>query len=97
MKALKLIKQVTNVKTTLTDTNLQEIEKIEPISAADEANLVIRIKAGVKAALEKLTQAHQSYGVSVALAFQENGLSLSDLIHEGNLGLIKAAQRFYET
>ena len=97
MRQLKITKQVTNRETASLDKNLQEIGKVELISAEEEVELAQRIKQGDKIALEKLTKANLRFVVSVAKQYQNQGLSLPDLINEGNLGLIKAAQRFDET
>ena len=97
MRQLKITKQVTNRETASLDKYLQEIGKVELISAEEEVELAQRIKQGDKIALEKLTKANLRFVVSVAKQYQNQGLSLPDLINEGNLGLIKAAQRFYET
>ncbi len=91
------MKQVTNRETASLDKYLQEIGKVELISAEEEVELAQRIKQGDKIALEKLTKANLRFVVSVAKQYQNQGLSLPDLINEGNLGLIKAAQRFDET
>ena len=97
MRQLKITKQVTNRETASLDKYLQEIGKVELISAEEEVELAQRIKQGDKIALEKLTKANLRFVVSVAQQYQNQGLSLTDLINEGNLGLIKAAQRFDET
>ena len=97
MRQLKITKQVTNRETASLDKYLQEIGKVELISAEEEVELAQRIKQGDKAALEKLTKANLRFVVSVSKQYQNQGLSLPDLINEGNLGLIKAAQRFDET
>ena len=97
MGQLKITKQVTNRETASLDKYLQEIGKVELISAEEEVELAQRIKQGDKIALEKLTKANLRFVVSVAKQYQNQGLSLPDLINEGNLGLIKAAQRFDET
>ena len=97
MRQLKITKQVTNRETASLDKDLQEIGKVELISAEEEVELAQRIKQGDKIALEKLTKANLRFVVSVAKQYQNQGLSLPDLINEGNLGLIKAAQRFDET
>ena len=97
MRQLKITKQVTNRETASLDKYLQEIGKVELISAEEEVRLAQRIKQGDKIALEKLTKANLRFVVSVAKQYQNQGLSLPDLINEGNLGLIKAAQRFDET
>lgn len=97
MRQLKITKQVTNRETASLDKYLQEIGKVDLITAEEEVELAQRIKAGDKIALEKLTKANLRFVVSVAKQYQNQGLSLPDLINEGNLGLIKAAQRFDET
>lgn len=97
MRQLKITKQVTNRETASLDKYLQEIGKVELITAEEEVALAQRIRAGDQAALEKLTKANLRFVVSVSKQYQNQGLSLPDLINEGNLGLIKAAQRFDET
>ncbi|AEV32509.1 sigma-70 family RNA polymerase sigma factor [Owenweeksia hongkongensis] len=97
MRQLKITKQVTNRETASLDKYLQEIGKVELITAEMEVELAQRIKAGDQVALEKLTKANLRFVVSVAKQYQNQGLTLPDLINEGNLGLIKAAQRFDET
>ncbi|HAB32161.1 MAG TPA: RNA polymerase subunit sigma [Cryomorphaceae bacterium] len=97
MRQLKITKQVTNRETASLDKYLQEIGKVELITAQEEVELAQKIKAGDQRALEKLTKANLRFVVSVAKQYQNQGLTLPDLINEGNLGLIKAAQRFDET
>ena len=97
MRQLKITKQVTNRETASLDKYLQEIGKVELITADEEVELAQRIKAGDQIALEKLTKANLRFVVSVAKQYQNQGLTLPDLINEGNLGLIKAARRFDET
>ncbi len=97
MRQLKITKQVTNRETASLDKYLQEIGKVDLITADEEVELAQKIKAGDRVALEKLTKANLRFVVSVAKQYQNQGLSLPDLINEGNLGLIKAAQRFDET
>lgn len=97
MRQLKITKQVTNRETASLDKYLQEIGKVELITAEEEVALAQRIKQGDQVALEKLTKANLRFVVSVSKQYQNQGLSLPDLINEGNLGLIKAAQRFDET
>ncbi|MCE2816476.1 MAG: sigma-70 family RNA polymerase sigma factor [Cryomorphaceae bacterium] len=97
MRQLKITKQVTNRETASLDKYLQEIGKVELITADEEVELAQKIKAGDQRALEKLTKANLRFVVSVAKQYQNQGLTLPDLINEGNLGLIKAAQRFDET
>ena len=97
MRQLKITKQVTNRETASLDKYLQEIGKVDLITADEEVELAQRIKAGDQTALEKLTKANLRFVVSVAKQYQNQGLTLPDLINEGNLGLIKAAKRFGET
>ena len=97
MRQLKITKQVTNRETASLDKYLQEIGKVDLISADEEVTLAKKIKEGDEIALEKLTKANLRFVVSVAKQYQNQGLSLPDLINEGNLGLIKAAKRFDET
>ncbi len=97
MRQLKITKQVTNRETASLDKYLQEIGKVDLITADEEVELAQRIKAGDERALEKLTKANLRFVVSVAKQYQNQGLTLPDLINEGNLGLIKAAKRFDET
>lgn len=97
MRQLKISKQVTNRETASLDKYLQEIGKVDLITADEEVSLAQRIRAGDRAALEKLTKANLRFVVSVSKQYQNQGLSLPDLINEGNLGLIKAANRFDET
>ncbi len=97
MRQLKITKQVTNRETASLDKYLQEIGKVDLISADEEVELAQRIRNGDKVALEKLTKSNLRFVVSVAKQYQNQGLSLPDLINEGNLGLIKAAKRFDET
>ena len=97
MRQLKITKQVTNRETASLDKYLQEIGKVELITADEEVELAQRIRQGDRVALEKLTKANLRFVVSVSKQYQNQGLSLPDLINEGNLGLIKAAQRFDET
>jgi RNA polymerase primary sigma factor len=97
MRQLKITKQVTNRETASLDKYLQEIGRVELITADEEVELAKRIKAGDRAALERLTKANLRFVVSVSKQYQNQGLSLPDLINEGNLGLIKAAERFDET
>jgi RNA polymerase primary sigma factor len=97
MRQLKISKQITNRESQSLDKYLQEIGKVDLITADEEVSLAKRIKAGDQIALEKLTKANLRFVVSVAKQYQNQGLSLGDLINEGNLGLIKAAQRFDET
>jgi RNA polymerase primary sigma factor len=97
MRQLKITKQVTNRETASLDKYLQEIGKVDLITAEEEVELARRIKQGDRLALEKLTKANLRFVVSVSKQYQNQGLTLPDLINEGNLGLIKAAQRFDET
>ena len=97
MRQLKISKQITNRETQSLDKYLQEIGKVDLISSDEEVNLAQRIRQGDPIALEKLTKANLRFVVSVAKQYQNYGLSLGDLINEGNLGLIKAAKRFDET
>jgi RNA polymerase primary sigma factor len=97
MRQLKIIKQVTNRETPSLDKYLHEIGKVDLITAEEEVELARRIKNGDDKALEKLIKANLRFVVSVSKQYQNQGLSLPDLINEGNLGLIKAAQRFDET
>ena len=94
MRQLKISKQVTNRESASLDKYLLEIGRVDLISPEEEVDLAIRIKAGDEYALEKLTKANLRFVVSVAKQYQNQGLSLPDLINEGNLGLIKAAKRF---
>jgi RNA polymerase primary sigma factor len=97
MRQLKITKSITNRETASLDKYLQEIGREELITAEEEVQLAQRIKQGDQAALEKLTKANLRFVVSVAKQYQNQGLSLPDLINEGNLGLIKAGKRFDET
>jgi len=97
MRQLKITKSITNRESQSLEKYLQEIGKVELISPEEEVKLAIRIKQGDQLALERLTKANLRFVVSVAKQYQNQGLSLPDLINEGNLGLIKAAQRFDET
>ena len=97
MRQLKITKSITNRESASLDKYLQEIGKEELISVEEEVELAQRIKKGDKEALEKLTKANLRFVVSVAKQSQNQGLSLPDLINEGNLGLIKAAEKFDET
>ena len=97
MRQLKITKQITNRETASLDKYLQEIGKVDLITAEEEASLAQKIKAGDTTALEKLTKANLRFVVSVSKQYQNQGLSLPDLINEGNVGLIKAASRFDET
>lgn len=97
MRQLKIVKQVTNRETASLDKYLQEIGREQMITADEEVELAQRIKNGDRRALERLTRANLRFVVSVAKQYQNQGLTLPDLINEGNLGLIKAAERFDET
>jgi RNA polymerase primary sigma factor len=97
MRQLKITKSITNRESQSLEKYLQEIGKVELISPEEEVKLAIRIKQGDQTALDKLTKANLRFVVSVAKQYQNQGLTLPDLINEGNLGLIKAAQRFDET
>jgi len=97
MRQLKITKSITNRESQSLEKYLQEIGKVDLLTPEEEVELAKRIKQGDQIALEKLTKANLRFVVSVAKQYQNQGLSLSDLINEGNLGLIKAAQRFDET
>ena len=97
MRQLKITKQVTNRETKSLDKYLHDISKLSLITAEEEVELAQRIKTGDQVALNKLVNANLRFVVSVAKQYQNQGLTLPDLINEGNLGLIKAAQRFDET
>ena len=97
MRQLTISKQVTNRESQSLDKYLQEIGKLELISTDTEVELAVRIRSGDPVALQKLTKANLRFVVSVAKQYQNHGLSLNDLINEGNVGLIKAGQRFDET
>ncbi|MDE6330328.1 MAG: RNA polymerase sigma factor RpoD/SigA [Muribaculaceae bacterium] len=97
MRQLKITKSITNRESASLDKYLQEIGREELISVQEEVELAQRIKKGDRKALEKLTRANLRFVVSVAKQYQNQGLSLPDLINEGNLGLIRAAQKFDET
>ena len=94
---VKITKQYTNRESQSLDKYLQEIGKVDLLTPDEEIDLAKRIKKGDQRALEKLTKANLRFVVSVAKQYQNQGLSLGDLINEGNLGLIKAAKRFDET
>ena len=97
MRQLKIIKQVTNRESKSLDKYLQDISKIDMITANEEVELAQKIRAGDQLALNKLTTANLRFVVSVAKQYQNQGLKLPDLINEGNVGLVKAAKRFDET
>jgi RNA polymerase primary sigma factor len=97
MRQLKITNQITNRNSDSLEKYLYEIGKIDLLTAEEEVELAKRIKAGDQVALDRLTRANLRFVVSVAKQYQNQGLSLADLVNEGNLGLIKAAQRFDET
>jgi RNA polymerase primary sigma factor len=97
MRQLKITKSITNRESQSLEKYLQEIGKVELIAPEEEVALAVRIKEGDQKALDRLTKANLRFVVSVAKQYQNQGLTLPDLINEGNLGLIKAAQRFDET
>jgi RNA polymerase primary sigma factor len=97
MRQLKITKSITNRESQSLEKYLQEIGKVDLLTPEEEVDLAKKIKEGDQEALERLTKANLRFVVSVAKQYQNQGLSLSDLINEGNLGLIKAAQRFDET
>lgn len=97
MRQLNITKQVTNRETASLDKYLHDIGKVELITAEEEVELALKIKVGDQDALDRLTKANLRFVVSVAKQYQNQGLNLPDLINEGNLGLMKAAQRFDET
>jgi RNA polymerase primary sigma factor len=97
MRQLKITKSITNRDSASLDKYLQEIGREDLITAEDEVELAQKIKQGDQVALEKLVKANLRFVVSVSKQYQNQGLTLPDLINEGNLGLIKAAQRFDET
>jgi RNA polymerase primary sigma factor len=97
MRQLKIIKSITNRESESLEKYLAEISKEEMVSLEEEVELAQRIKKGDKKALERLTRGNLRFVVSVAKQYQNQGLSLADLINEGNLGLLKAAERFDET
>jgi RNA polymerase primary sigma factor len=97
MRQLKITKSITNRESASLDKYLQEIGKEDLITVEEEVELAQRIRKGDKIALERLTRANLRFVVSVAKQYQNQGLSLPDLINEGNLGLIKAAEKFDET
>ncbi|MGZ8542059.1 MAG: sigma-70 family RNA polymerase sigma factor [Chitinophagaceae bacterium] len=97
MRQLKITKSITNRESQSLEKYLQEIGKVELISSEEEVKLAVLIRQGCQKSLDRLTKANLRFVVSVAKQYQNQGLSLPDLINEGNLGLIKAAQRFDET
>jgi RNA polymerase primary sigma factor len=97
MRQLKITKSITNRESASLDKYLQEIGREDLITAEEEVSLAKRIREGDEIALEKLVKANLRFVVSVSKQYQNQGLSLPDLINEGNLGLIKAARRFDET
>ena len=97
MRQLKIVKQITNRESASFDIYLHDIGRVELLTAEDEVSLAKKIRQGDKNALEKLVKANLRFVVSVAKQYQNQGLSLPDLVNEGNLGLIKAAKRFDET
>ncbi len=97
MRQLKITKSITNRESQSLEKYLQEIGKVDLISPEEEVQLAVKIKNGDQKALDRLTKANLRFVVSVAKQYQNQGLTLPDLINEGNLGLIKAAQRFDET
>src|SRR6056297_97854 len=97
MRQLKITKSITNRDSSSLEKYLQDVGKEEMVTAEEEVELAQRIKKGDRAALERLTKANLRFVISVAKQYQFQGLSLPDLINEGNLGLIKAAERFDET
>ncbi len=97
MRQLKITKSITNRESASLDKYLQEIGRYDLISVEEEVELAQRIRKGDQSAIEKLTRANLRFVVSVAKQYQNQGLSLPDLINEGNLGLIKAAEKFDET
>ena len=97
MRQLKITKSITNRESQSLEKYLQEIGKVELISPQEEVKLAVLIRQGCQKSLDRLTKANLRFVVSVAKQYQNQGLSLPDLINEGNLGLIKAAQRFDET
>src|SRR6218665_1402121 len=97
MRQLKISKQITNRESESLEKYFQEIGKVNLITSEEEVQLAKRIREGDQVALERLTKANLRFVVSVAKQYQNSGLTLGDLINEGNVGLIKAASRFDET
>jgi RNA polymerase primary sigma factor len=97
VRQLKIVKQITNRESQSLDKYLQEIGKVSLITTEEEVELAVRIRSGDEIAIQKLAKANLRFVVSVAKQYQNHGLSLGDLINEGNVGLIKAASRFDET
>ena len=97
MQQLRIYKQITNRQTESLERFLADVSKEPMITPEEEVELARRIKAGDEAALDKMTRANLRFVVSVAKQYQNQGLGIQDLINEGNIGLIKAAQRFDET
>ena len=97
MRQLKITKQITNRETESLNKYLLEVSQLDMITAEEEAELALRIKQGDEHALNKLVTANLRFVVSVAKQYQNRGLRLTDLINEGNIGLVKAARRFDET
>src|SRR5476649_1413727 len=97
MRQLKITKSITNRESQSLEKYLQEIGKVELISPEEEVKLAVLIKQGDQKALDRLTKANLRFVVSVAKQYQNQGLSLPDLINEGNLGLIRACEKFDET
>ena len=97
MRQLKIATQITNRDSQAVEKYLQEIGKVELITPEEEVKLAVLIRQGDQRALDRLTKANLRFVVSVAKQYQNQGITLGDLINEGNLGLIKAAQRFDET
>jgi RNA polymerase primary sigma factor len=97
VRQLKIVKQITNRETKSLDRYLQEIGRVDLVTMEEEVQLAVRIRGGDEIAIQKLARANLRFVVSVAKQYQNNGLSLGDLINEGNVGLIKAASRFDET